>query len=73
MTADDDAGRVSVELARDVCVGSGYCRRLAPEVFDLDDEGLGVVLTPHPSGSSAAAAREAELSCPSLAISVEPG
>jgi ferredoxin len=60
----------SVEVDRDVCVGSGYCQRIAPAVFDLDQTGLAVVLAARPTGSELAAAHEAERSCPSLAIAV---
>jgi ferredoxin len=61
----------AVEVDRDVCVGSGYCQRIAPTVFDLDPAGLAVVIDAHPSGAEADAAREAEVSCPSLAITVQ--
>jgi ferredoxin len=61
---------LAVEVNRDVCVGSGYCLRIAPTVFDIDETGLAVVLAAHPTGAQADTAREAESSCPSLAISV---
>jgi ferredoxin len=61
----------AVNVDRDVCVGSGYCQRIAPAVFDIDQTGLAVVLATHPSGADADAAREAEASCPSLAITVQ--
>ena len=35
------AGRVVVD--RDACMGSGNCVHWAPDVFDLDDDGLAVV------------------------------
>jgi ferredoxin len=60
-----------VEVDRDICVGSGYCQRVAPGVFDVDDSGLAYVLIAHPTGPDADAAREAERSCPSMAISFE--
>jgi ferredoxin len=31
---------------KDRCEGHGLCAQVAPEVFDLDDEGVVVVLTP---------------------------
>jgi ferredoxin len=69
------AGRPSsaVSVDRNVCVGSGYCQRIAPEVFDLDESGLAVVLLAHPAGPQLDAAREAEGSCPSLAITLPAG
>jgi ferredoxin len=60
-----------VSVDRDVCVGSGYCQRIAPAVFDIDQTGLAVVLAAHPAGTDLDAAREAERSCPSLAIIVQ--
>jgi ferredoxin len=52
-------------------VGSAYCQRIAPATFDLGDDGIAVVLDADVTGPQAAAAREAEASCPSMAISVE--
>jgi ferredoxin len=60
-----------VSVDRDVCVGSGYCQRIASAVFDIDQTGLAVVLAAHPTGTDLDAAREAERSCPSLAITVQ--
>jgi ferredoxin len=53
---------------RDRCVGSAYCQRIAPAVFDVDDLGLAVVLDPDPSGESLEAARRATEACPSMSI-----
>jgi ferredoxin len=52
-------------------VGSAYCQRIAPATFDLGDDGIAVVLDADVAGPQAAAAREAEAECPSMAISVE--
>jgi ferredoxin len=65
------SGLPTVEVDRDICVGSGYCQRIAPAVFDIDQTGLAVVLAAHPTGTDVDAAREAERSCPSLAITVQ--
>ena len=35
---------LSIEINREVCMGSGNCSFWAPGVFDLDDEGIAVVL-----------------------------
>jgi ferredoxin len=70
MSGNVPAG-VSVAVDRDVCVGSGYCQRIAPAVFDIDQTGLSLVLDAHPTGADVDAAREAERSCPSLAITVQ--
>ena len=61
--------RITVDSDR--CVGSAYCQRIAPASFDLGDDGIAVVLDADVTGPQAAAAREAEADCPSMAISVE--
>lgn len=49
-------------------MGSAYCQRIAPTLFDLGDDGVAVVLDADVTGPQAAAAREAEADCPSMAI-----
>jgi ferredoxin len=62
---------MKITIDRDRCVGSAYCQRIAPAIFDLGDDGVAVVLDGDVTGPRAAAAREAEAECPSLAISIE--
>jgi ferredoxin len=62
---------MKITVDRDRCVGSAYCQRIAPATFDLGDDGIAVVLDADVTGPQAAAAREAEADCPSMAISVE--
>jgi ferredoxin len=62
---------MKITVDRDRCVGSAYCQRIAPGTFDLGDDGIAIVLDADVGGRQAAAAREAEAECPSLAISVE--
>ncbi len=62
---------MKITVDRDRCVGSAYCQRIAPGVFDLGDDGIAVVLDADVTGPRAAAVREAEAECPSLAISIE--
>ena len=40
---DDSQTPLGVEIDRDACMGSGNCVFWAPEVFDLDDEGVAMV------------------------------
>jgi ferredoxin len=62
---------MDVSADQNRCVASGLCASLAPEVFDLrDDDGKVVVVDAHPSQHLHSAVREAEQSCPSLAIVV---
>ncbi len=59
---------LEIEIDRSLCMGSGNCSFWAPAVFDLDDEGLAVVL-------DVAAAPEDKIilagqGCPTQAISI---
>lgn len=58
--------RITVDTDR--CVGSAYCQRIAPALFDLGDDGFAVVLDAEVT--DAGAAREAEAACPAMAISL---
>ena len=60
--------RIAVDTDR--CVGSAYCQRIAPAMFDLGDDGLAIVLEPDVTDEGAPAAREAESACPAMAISI---
>ena len=60
--------RITVDTDR--CVGSTYCQRIAPALFDLGDDGFAVVLDAEVTDAGAAAAREAEAACPAMAISL---
>ncbi|GAA2560985.1 hypothetical protein GCM10010435_35720 [Winogradskya consettensis] len=62
--------RVSVDTGR--CVGAAQCSRVEPELFDQDDdEGVVLLLTPHPPASLQAGARTAADICPVRAITIE--
>ena len=52
-------------------MGSGNCSFWAPATFDLDDEGLAVVIDP--SGNAFERVVLAAEGCPTTAISVEEG
>src|SRR5699024_9383173 len=70
-THDARRQRVRIEADRNVCIGAGQCVMVAPEVFDQGEEdGLVEVLDTAPPKDRAAVVREAELLCPSGAITV---
>lgn len=58
--------RVSIDPDR--CTGHGRCYGVAPDVFDPDDEGRGVVVAAHIPSSLEDQARLAEANCPERAI-----
>ena len=60
-----------VDVDHDVCIVSGMCASLAPEIFDIDDDGLKLeVLQPTVPPELADKARSAEACCPVEAIKV---
>ena len=71
--ADTSAG-ARVDVDHDVCIVSGMCASLAPEIFDIDDDGLKLeVLQPTVPPELADKARSAEACCPVEAIRVTSG
>ena len=52
---------------RDLCIGCGLCASVAPEIFEMDDEGKAIVLVEE---TEDAAAQEAADACPVGAIAV---
>ncbi len=59
-----------VHVDRERCVGSGSCEMLAPAVFEVDDEGTLVLLTPEPPDEELPAVRDAVTACPTQALSL---
>jgi ferredoxin len=57
-----------VEVDRDVCVGSGTCELLAPEVFEVGDDGVVRLLQPEPGQADEDAVRDAVAQCPTGAL-----
>lgn len=53
------------------CMGHARCNAVAPQAFDLDDEGYAIV-TPYAAEASPADLHSAAESCPEQAITVEP-
>lgn len=61
--------RVTADLGK--CDGYANCVVAAPDVFDLDDRGLVVILVDTPSDEAAAEVEEAVSSCPVAALRIE--
>ncbi|MFI9275922.1 ferredoxin [Kitasatospora sp. NPDC052896] len=60
-----------IEIAEQLCCGSGMCALTAPEVFDQDDDhGTVVLLDAEPPAGCHPAVREAAHRCPCTAITV---
>ena len=60
--------RITIDRQR--CVGSGNCLYWAPATFDLDDDGVSMVIDP--VGDDDERIRVAAEGCPTRSISVEP-
>jgi ferredoxin len=54
-----------IEINRSLCNGMASCVKIAPETFDLDDDGIAIV-----SGVAGERAVEAAECCPFAAIAV---
>ena len=61
---------MKVVIDEELCHGHGRCYMLAPEVFDADDRGHGLVLVDAPPVELQEKARLAAANCPEHAISV---
>ncbi|MFE0691009.1 ferredoxin [Streptomyces sp. JH002] len=53
MTARNESGDLEVWIDQDLCTGDGICAQYAPEVFELDIDGLAYVKPPAPAGQEA--------------------
>ena len=58
------------EVDRDRCVGSGACEALAPDVFEVDDDGVLVVHRPELAEDELPDVRDAVSACPTRALSL---
>ena len=59
-----------IDVDRDRCVGSGACEALAPEVFEVDDDGILLVHRPEPTEDELPDVRDAVSACPTRALSL---
>ncbi len=57
-----------VEADRERCASTGGCEAIAPEVFEVGDDGVLVVHQPEPPADLLAAVREAIAQCPTRAL-----
>ena len=62
---------MKVKVNDDACIGCGACVAIAPEVFEINDEGLSSAINEEVSEENRDAAHEAVESCPTGAIEGE--
>ncbi|KAA0112437.1 ferredoxin [Mycolicibacterium sp. P1-5] len=58
-----------VVVDRDRCEGNAFCVRIAPEVFELDDDEYATVIVDPVPADQETLARQAVVDCPRAAIS----
>ena len=59
-----------IEVDRERCVGSGACEALAPDVFEVDDDGVLVVHRSEPADDELSDVQDAVQACPTRALSL---
>jgi ferredoxin len=57
-----------IVVDRDLCASTGGCEALAPDVFEIGDDGVLVVLTPDPAAADLPDVRNAVQACPTRAL-----
>jgi ferredoxin len=62
-----------ITIDRSLCSGFGSCAALAPEIFELDSEGLASVRVGTSDNADDVAVVDAASACPMAAISVIEG
>ncbi|HVW43688.1 MAG TPA: ferredoxin [Amycolatopsis sp.] len=62
---------MKVKVDYDACESNAVCMGLAPEVFEVRDDDMLYVLDDEPAPELHERVRDAVMSCPKLAISVE--
>ena len=59
-----------VEVDRDRCASTGGCEAAAPDVFEVGDDGVLVVLRPEPDHTDLPDVRAAVRACPTRALTL---
>jgi len=59
---------MKIKLNRDKCISAGTCVAIAPDTFELDDEGK--VVLKNPDGDNEQTIIDAAKSCPTQAIEI---
>lgn len=59
---------MKAKVIRENCIGCGACQAIAPNIFEIDDEGLSKVLTEEVSANDEEDFNDAKDSCPTGAI-----
>lgn len=63
--------KVQVQVSPSLCAATGFCERIAPDLFKVSGAGLAEVQSHPHTAEVRALAEEAEMACPTGAILVE--
>lgn len=64
--------RMKIELDRDKCTGIGMCESVAPDYFEIDDDGALVVHRDEADDAQRTEVEAAVLACPTAALRLVP-
>lgn len=59
---------MKAKVIRENCIGCGACQAIAPNIFEIDDEGLSKVINEEVSKDNEEDFKDALESCPTSAI-----
>ena len=62
---------MKVSVLKDACIGCGACQAIAPDVFEIEDDGLACTKEESYSNDNKEDILDASESCPTGAINVE--
>ena len=62
---------MKAKVDRDTCIGCALCTSICPEVFEMDDENIAIVVADPIPADVEEEAKDAEDQCPVDAISIE--
>lgn len=59
---------MKLKVNKDICIGCGACQAIAPEVYEIEDDGLATVISDEISEEVMEDAIDAKEGCPVAAI-----
>ncbi len=62
---------MKARVIENICIGCGACQAIAPEEFEINDEGISYALNEEIKNENLEDAKEAKENCPTNAIIIE--